>query len=61
MLMPLPKFHTEDEIKNQIQELIRPLINAGYVEKFSYSEQKHKEKSVTRIYFKFNDLIRSKR
>lgn len=55
MLMPLPKFQTEKEIKNQIQELIQPLITNGYVGKFSYSEKSNNERISGVLQFEFND------
>jgi len=38
LLMPLPKYLTDNEIKNQIQNLILPLKKIDYINSFSFRE-----------------------
>lgn len=53
-LMPLPKFRTKDKIEHQIANIIKPLINAGYIKSFT-NEDNLEDKINNFLLFRFGE------
>ena len=54
-LLPLPQLRTENEIKDQVNDLIRPLLADGYVRDFRLKNNNPESTAKGRLHFKFGD------